>query len=128
MFTVVAPDPLPIFIILVPEEEPRVIVPVCAVPPIVIVPVVVLGPMLYVEAPTPSRTKFPVPTDSVKDVAPVVLPNVFMLAPVVARVVAPTDVKVEPADKEVVVVKLPGVVIADGKLNVRTPTPPVEVI
>src|SRR6267378_3440990 len=70
----------------------------------------------------------PEPEVIVTEVAPVALPNVLILAPVVARVVAPTDVNVVPACKVVVVANEPGVVIAAGKLRVIDPTPAVEVI
>lgn len=64
----------------------------------------------------------PLPEVIPTEVAPVALPNVFTLAPVVANVVAPAEVKVVVTEAD------PGATNADGILKVREFNPPVVVI
>src|SRR5258705_246940 len=89
--TVLTPAPVPTFTVLAVASALMLIVPVPEARDIA----------EFVE----TSDVPPDPDVIVIEVAPVALPNVLMLAPVVARVVAPTDVKVEPAVRVVVVAK-----------------------
>src|SRR5512135_2844775 len=114
--------PLPAWIVVVEVVfvEPRVVVltpapvakfkvEVVASVPIEVVPV----PALAVRFPFVAVRVIPPDPDVIPtDVAPVAFPKVFTLAPVVARFVAPKDVKV------VVVVSDPGAIIAEGSVKV----------
>jgi hypothetical protein len=96
IFTAFAPAPVPTLTVCASVEEPSVMSPVCAVPPILIVPATVEAPTVYVEPPTPSRLKFPVPTFWLIPVVPVVFPIDITLPPAVplAMLTAPVDVPV----------------------------------
>jgi hypothetical protein len=70
----------------------------------------------------------PEPDVNVTEVAPVALPKVLTLAPVVASVVAPTDVSVVPAAMDVVEVIEPGATRVAERDKVSVLAEPVVVI